>query len=162
VAVDLAITQAILESEIAEMTPLARSYGWDVSLNLPSLKVATKMRAHNGDVFIIEADFENYKEWPPLFEFIDPDSGARGVRRAYPQSTDSFFHSSGPCICAPFNRKAYKSVVDTGPHGDWGFGDWMTSKANNYDWSHIRTIGDMLSVIQTRIAIPDLYRGRMQ
>ncbi len=161
-AVDAAISRSILESEITEMSPLMRSFDWEVTPNMPLLKVITKMRAHNGDLFILEIDFENYKEWPPFFEFLDPDSGARGSRRAYPQSTDSFFHPSGPCICAPFNRKAYKSVVDTGPHGDWPFCDWMTSRANNYDWSHVRTLGDMLSMVQTRIVIPEFYLGRMK
>jgi hypothetical protein len=144
------------------MASLAQSYGWEVAPNIPSLKVVAKMRAHNGDLFIIEIDFENYKEWPPFFEFVDPESGQRGNPRAYPLSNDSFFHSSGPCICAPFNRKAYKSVVPTGPHADWGFGDWMTSRANGYDWSRVRTLGDMLSMIQTRLMIPERHRGRMQ
>jgi hypothetical protein len=155
------ISRHVLEEEIAQMSALVESYGWTVLADLPSLKVVTKMRAHNGDRYVVEADCENYKEWPPFFEFMDPDSGERGTRPAYPQSTDSFFHPSGPCICAPFNRKAYKSVVNTGPHPDWGFGDWMTSHANGYDWSLVRTLGDMLGMIQTRIMVPELYKGRM-
>lgn len=143
------------------MRPLATSHGWEIEESLPALKVVVKMRAHNRDLFIVEAQFDNYKEWPPSFEFIDADSGERGTRRAYPQSTDSFFHASGPCICAPFNRKAYKGVVATGPHADWPLGDWMTSKANGYDWSRAKKFGDMLALIQTRLQFPHLYKGRM-
>jgi hypothetical protein len=162
VAVDGAVTRAVLSEELTAMGPIGAAYNWEVVPDLPGLKVSIKMRAHNSDLFIVEVDLENYKEWPPFFEFTDPDSGQRGTRRAYPSSTDSFFHDSGPCICAPFNRKAYKQVVATGPHSDWSFGDWMMSRANNYDWSRANTLGDMLLMIQTRLITPDLYKGRMR
>lgn len=160
-AVAAAVTRQIIEEEITSVQTLAEAYGWEVLPDLPSLKVVSKMKAHNGDRFVIEAECENYKEWPPFFDFIDPDSGERGTPRAYPKTTDGFFHSSGPCICAPFNRKAYKSIVSTGPHGDWTVGDWMMSRANGFDWSRVRTLGDMLSMIHARILLPDFYRGRM-
>jgi hypothetical protein len=160
-AVDSNVSREILREELSAMEALARTYEWNITPDLSALKVVANMRAHNGDMFILEVDFQNYKEWPPFFEFVDPFSGERGTRRAYPKSTDSLFHDSGPCICAPFNRKAYKSVIQTGPHPDWTLGDWMTSKANGYDWTHAVTIGDMLNLVQTRLIMPDRYRGRM-
>lgn len=161
-AVDHAVTRAVLTEELELMNAIAGSYGWDVQPDLEALRMVARMRAHNGDLYIVEAQLDNYKEWPPFFEFIDPDSGQRGTPRAYPQSNgDNFFHTSGPCICAPFNRKAYKFVVNTGPHADWQFSDWMTSKANGFDWSRVTTLGDMLGMIQTRLMIPTLYKGRM-
>jgi hypothetical protein len=51
----------------------------------------------------IVSQVRRYKEIPPFLEFIDSDSGQLGTRNAYPQTADSFFHYSGPCICAPFN-----------------------------------------------------------
>lgn len=161
-AVDPEITKRILADELAQFAEIARSYRWEISPDIQSLLVTTKMRAHDGDLFIVETRFDNYKEWPPFFEFIDPDTGVKGTRHAYPRSTDSFFHESLPCICAPFNRKAYKLVDSTGPHPDWNFNDWATSMANNYDWSRASKFGDMLNMIQTRIITPQLYKGRMQ
>jgi hypothetical protein len=155
------VTRAIIEEQLKQLRELGESHGWEIHADLSALKVECRMRAHNGDRFIVEADCENYQEWPPFFEFIDPDTGARGTKRAYPKTTDSFFHESGPCICAPFNRKAYRAVVGTGPHGDWAFGDWMISRANGFDWSHVTTLGDMFSMIQTRLLLSDLYKGRM-
>jgi hypothetical protein len=161
VAVAAEVSRSILLEELEALRPVEQSYGWESTLNLDALTVSVKMRAHNLDPYIIEVQLDNYKEWPPFFEFVDPDSGHRATRHAYPRSTDSFFHDSGPCICAPFNRKAYKKVVTTGPHEDWSFGEWMTSRANNFDWSHAQTLGDMLLMIQMRISSPELYRGRM-
>jgi len=159
-AVDPLISLATMKEEIARMRDLAANYRWGVVPFFTELKLIVTMYSHTDDPYIVEATCDDYKEKPPLFEFIDPFTGERGAVTAYPTSHDSFFHESGPCICAPFNRKAYKAVFATGPHQDWNLGDWMNSKANNYDWSNITTLGDMFGVIQTRLSRPDLYRGR--
>ena len=150
-----------MREELSQMRDLAQTYKWEVIPNFDALSILVKMRAHTGDLFIIDVLCENYKEHPPFFEFIDPDTGVRGTPHAYPKGHDSLFHTSGPCICAPFNQKAYKSVVDTGPHPEWSFGDWMTSKANNYDWSPHSNLAGMLLLVQTRISRPEYYQGRM-
>jgi hypothetical protein len=160
-AVDPEISRQHIRQELALVNELAATYKWEVTPDLDSLIVTVKMRAHNGDLFVVEAKCDDYKEVPPFFEFIDPDTGERSTRRAYPKTTDSFFHDSGPCICAPFSRKAYKSVVQSGPHSDWTFGDWQTSQASNVNWSNFSKLGDMFGLIYTRISRPDLYRGRM-
>jgi hypothetical protein len=160
-AVDPEISRQHVRQELALVNELAATFKWEIESDLDQLVVLVKMRAHTGDLFIVEAKCDNYKEIPPFFEFVDPDTGERSTRRAYPQSNDSFFHGSGPCICAPFNRKAYKAVVQTGPHGDWKFGDWQTSTANNVRWSNYSKLGDMFGLIHTRLSRPDLYKGRM-
>jgi hypothetical protein len=160
-AVDAEISRQHLCQELALVNELAATYRWEVTPDYDSLLVVVKMRAHTGDMYVVEAKCDNYKEVPPLFEFIDPESGERGTRRAYPKTTDSFFHDSGPCICAPFSRKAYKSVVATGPHDDWKFGDWQTSTASNIQWANFAKLGDMFGLIHTRVSRPDLYKGRM-
>jgi hypothetical protein len=159
--VDADITRQHIRTELALMKELAANQKWGVIPDYEHLIVLGTMYAHTGDLFIIEIRCDDYKEIPPFFEFIDPETGQRGTRHAYPKATDSFFHNSGPCICAPFNRKAYKSVAPTGPHGDWNFGDWQSSTANNVQWVNCSKLGDMLGAIYTRISRPDLYRGRM-
>jgi hypothetical protein len=159
-AVDPNLTREILKEELARVREYGKTFKWGVIPDLPNLKVLVTMYAHTDDLFIVEITADDYKEKPPFFEFVDPETGERGTRHAYPQGHDSFFHDSGPCICAPFNRKAYKNVVATGPHQDWPLGDWMQSKANNFDWSRVTTLADMLSLIQNRLGRPDLYKGR--
>jgi hypothetical protein len=162
-AVDPEITRQHLRQELALVNDLAATHKWGIAPDYARLTVRATMYAHTGDMFILEVQCDDYKELPPLFEFIDPDSGQRGTRHAYPRATDSFFHSSGPCICAPFNRKAYKtSDRPDAPHGDWAFGDWQTSTASGVRWANYSKLGDMLGLIYTRLSRPDLYRSRMQ
>lgn len=161
-AVDPDITRAYMRDELALVHDLARSQRWGIIPDYDRLTVLVTMFAHNGDPYLIEARCDDYKEIPPLFEFIDPDSGAKGTPHAYPKTNgDSFFHSSGPCICAPFNRKAYKSVATTGPHDNWRLGDWMTCTDSGVQWGDYSKLGDMLGQIHRRIIRPDLYVGRM-
>ena len=160
-AVDPVISREHLRHELVVLNELAATCNWDVAADVESLLVVVKMRAHSGDVFIVEARCDDYREVPPFFEFVDPDTGERATRHAYPKTTDSFFHGSGPCICAPFNRKAYKSVVATGPHADWAFGDWETSTANGVPWANYSTLAAMYGLIHTRISQPRWYQGRM-
>lgn len=155
------ISKAHLQQELPLVQELAALHRWEVTTDYDRLIVGVRMRAYNGDVFVSEIRCDSYKEMPPFFEFIDPDTGERGTKRAYPKTTDSLFHESGPCICAPFNRKAYKSVEPSAPHGDWQFANWMTLVASGVQWSDYSTLADMLGLIQTRIGRPDLYRGRM-
>jgi hypothetical protein len=161
-AVDPEITRKHLREELALVKELAATHKWGIVPDYERLTVLVTMYAHTGDLFIMEILCDDYKERPPFFEFIDPDTGQRGTPHAYPKATDSFFHDSGPCICAPFNRKAYKSVVQTGPHADWSLGDWQTSTANGVQWANYSKLGDMLGSIYSRLSNPDRYRGRMQ
>jgi len=162
-AVDIEISRQHIREEIALLKGMATLYKWGIIPDYGRLTVLATMYACTGDLYIIEIRCDDYKERPPFFEFIDPDSGVPGTTHAYPaRGTDSFFHNSGPCICAPFNRKAYKSVVSTGPHDDWNLGDWQTSTASGVQWANYSKLGDMLGAIQTRINHPGLYKGRME
>jgi hypothetical protein len=160
--VDPEISRLHLRQELALVEDLVTTHKWGVTPDYERLVVVVTMCAHTGDLFIVEARCDDYKELPPFFEFIDPVTGERGTRHAYPKTTDSFFHDSGPCICAPFSRKAYKAIVATGPHGDdWKLGDWQTSTASSVQWSNYSKLGDMLGLIHTRVSRSDWYKGRM-
>jgi hypothetical protein len=162
-AVDAEITRQHLRQELALVKELAATHKWGIVPDYTRLTVLATMYAYTGDLFILDFECDEYKELPPFVEFIDPDTGERGTRHAYPKGTDSFFNDSGPCICAPFNRKAYKSSNRPNAlHGDWALGDWQTSTANGVRWANYSRLGDMLGLIHTRLSRPDLYRGRMQ
>jgi len=161
-AVDREISREHLRQEIALVQDLAASYRWAIVPDYENLVVRITMFAITNDLYVLEVICKDYKELPPIFEFIDPDTGQRGTRHAYPRGADSFFHDSGPCICAPFNRKAYKSYIATGPHEDWKLGAWQACTANGIQWSNYSKLGDMFGLIQTRLMRPDLYKGRMQ
>lgn len=159
-AVDPEVSRAVMEHELAAVTALSTQYAWEITIDPGKPLFSVRMRAHNGDEYRLTVECDDYREVPPYFEFLDPVTGEPGTRNAYPaQTKDSFFHSA-PCICAPFNRKAYKTDRFPGPHTDWGFGDWARSTANNYAWSNASTLGDMLGIIQTRLLRPEYYGGR--
>lgn len=160
--VDPDITRQHIREELAAVEELAAINKWSLVPDYDHLVVLVTMCAHNGDRYVVEIKCDEYKQMPPLFEFIDPETEQRGTKNAYPKTIDSFFHDSGPCICVPFNRKAYKSFISTGPHGDWKFGDWQTSTANGNHWANYSRLGDMVGLIHTRISLPKYYRGRMK
>lgn len=147
--------------ELDPVQELADIYGWKVNLNREALIVEVRMQAYTGELFVVEARCDDYKQIPPFIEFIDPDSGERGTRRAYPKGSDTFFYQATPCICAPFSRKAYKSVTPSGPHGEWNLSGWMNSTAQGVKWSNHSTLGGIFGMIQTRLSRPELYKGRM-
>jgi len=157
--VDPEITRAILRQELPAVQELGRTHHWGIIPNLARLVVTVTMYGYNGDLFILEAECTDYKEVPPFFEFLDPDTGERGTKHAYPKGHDTFFHTA-PCVCAPFNRKAYKTMDPVGPHADWSLGDWMQSTAQNITWENYATLASMFGLVQTRLSREEFYKGR--
>lgn len=159
VPVDISREHLREELELAQV--LADTFRWEIKADLGQLTMMVTMKAHTGDIYILSGLFDNYKEKPPLLDFVDPDTGDVGTRHAYPKcSNDSLFHTF-PCICAPFSRKAYQEFAPGAPHGNWKTTDWMSSKESNIDWSNYNTVPAMLGLIQTRLSRPALYEGRM-
>lgn len=110
------------------------------------------------EVYELELRFDNYPGWPPLIEFIHPETRERGTKKAYPKKEgDSFFHPY-PCICNPCSRKAYKTYDPNAPHGDWDLMGWRT----NAQYSTLKTIDAILIAINSRINNPRYYDGRME
>jgi hypothetical protein len=152
VSVDPAITRLILEEEVQGMASLAEAYGWEVIPDLNALTVSVRMSSIiDQQVFIVEARCDDYKEMPPYFEFIHPDTGERGTKRCYPAGSN-YFHSM-PCICVQWNRKAYKR--ESGPHADWNIANWIQARRGT------ETLGDMFHLVQKEINQRGKYRGRM-
>lgn len=155
-AVEPDLTRAILREEVRALRDYGKALKWGIVPNLKDLTVVATVYAHDGELFIVHFECSNYKEMPPFIEFLDPDTGERGTRHAYPKGNCSFFHEQGPCICAPFNRKAYGLV-----HSDWAFANWTTSQVNNTNWTTCSTLAGMLAAIQNKLDRPSGYNRRM-
>lgn len=155
-AVPVEIVRAHFERELPRARECGRSLGWEWSEDLDALTVRVVYTARDAERFILRGTFDDYKAKPPFLEFEDPDTGQLGTVHAYPKGHDSFFQSKGPCICAPFSRKAYQNV-----HPKWRCEDWTTSKESNVCWAQFSTMTGMLLMIHARLTHPDYYRGRM-
>lgn len=154
-AVDRNVSREKIKQELELAAPLAKTYDWQIDSNLEELKFTVKLRSRVNpqDDYIMEFLCDDYKEMPPYIEFIDPKTGERGIRRAYPKGGNGFFHST-PCICAQFNRKAYAQYG--GPHSDWQIGNWVALRPE------FSTLGDIIHLVQRLIDNPATYGGRME
>lgn len=125
-------------------------------LEKETLVFAAKMQTPIDDqVYLMDFKLDNYKEWPPLIEFIEPDTGVRGTQYAYPQGKeDGFFHGK-PCICNPCSRKAFKDYGDL--HKEWDINKWQQMQEVN----SLTDLKSILKAIHGRIINPKYYQGRM-
>jgi hypothetical protein len=161
-AIDPAVSRAIMKAEVEAGLALASTFGWIFCPDYEALLVRVSMAAHNGDRYLLEVTFLNYREVPAAYDFVDRQTDAVGRSSAYPKGRDTFFHTTGPCICAPFNLKAYRLPGQaTGLHGDWTVGDWANSTAQNFLWRNFATLAGALVLIQTRLDRSEHYLGRM-
>lgn len=149
----------IVLKELEECQQEIEDYGWDVSeIDESSQSFTVKMRSPiDKEEYILEVGFENYKEWPPYLEFIDPETGEKGTKNAYPASGSKyggFFHNN-KCICHPCSRKAYKGY--SGLHTDWTLAGWQQNEKTG-TLTNLRAI---LTAIFERLRRPDIYGGRM-
>ncbi len=111
----------------------------------------------DNEKYILEVRFDNYKEWPLYLEFIDPVTGEKGTKNAYPKGDDSFFHQH-PCICNPCSRKAYADYSGVHKDADWTLAGWQQNQKTN-------TLVDLRSILEAiyaRINNRDIYQGRMK
>ena len=102
-----------------------------------------------GEKFFLQGSFEDYKAYPPIWEWYDDNWVNKHEKCLSPNTGNnplgSMFiaHEGLSLICAPFNRLAYS--LHKGPHPEWGSpAQWMTARAGNI---YAITIGDMLNSI---------------
>lgn len=141
------VSLAHIEKELEEARDLIESLELDLDTSMLSeedLRFRVSGHAPDNELYIVEFSCDNYREFPPLVEMIDPESGEAGVKRAYPKG---IFHNNQLCICARFNRKSYAEY--SGIHSGWEYGDWK----QNPEADHL---GGMISHIFRAID------GRMQ
>lgn len=120
-SVPSAVSLAHVEAELTEAESFIEALGLTLDTsNLCQEDLRFRLSGESwadSEVYIAEFQCDDYREKPPLVEFVDPESGELGTRHAYPNC----FHNR-PCICARYNRKTYSG--HTGLHADWKYGDW--------------------------------------
>jgi hypothetical protein len=157
-AVDPQTSLNIVRKELEDCSKDAVRNRWEISpINEQSQVFTVKMRSPvDSEEYIVEIKFDNYKALPLRIEFIDPHTGEKGTRNAYPSSkgkSGSFFHTL-PMICHPCSRKAYAP----GPHAEWVLTGWQ----KNPQVGSLTNIRAILLAIYSRISNVDEYGGRMR
>ncbi len=162
---DIDRTRAILCAETDSLHDWANRKRFIGKLEIDSsllLVRTTLVQPETGFIFFLEADFEDYRSLPPKFTFSSAPWNRSNTTHDYPKQQkenpfrgSSIFHTA-PCICAHFNRNAYKE--HGGPHGDWGGPESWLQAAKGQEYARATNIPDMLSVIYTRFVYT---RGRL-
>jgi hypothetical protein len=157
--VDPAVSLAVVKKELEECREDSSAYGWEIAepKEAEQIVIVRMQSPLDKEQYVIELKFDNYKEYPLLIEFLEPRTGERGVKKAYPSNTDGFFHAF-PCICHPCSRKAYSQYVAGAPHPDWTLAGWQA----NPGLGSLKNIRAILRAISSRISNPEFYRGRME
>lgn len=154
------ISLEIMKGEIANCAIDKDAYGWEFSeIDEGNLTFTVKLlKSKDGEVYKLTVQFDNYKQWPPLLDFIDEETGRAGVKTAYPKCDDSFFnvYNNVPVICHPYSRKAYRGY--TGLHQDWGTFDRWAAITEHGKFESLRAF---LVAVYGRLN-SDKYVGRME
>jgi hypothetical protein len=158
-SVDRRTSLNIVRKEVQDCQEDSERFGWEISeISEETQTFTVKMKSPlDQQEYIIEIKFDNYKEWPLLIEFIEPNTGERGVKAAYPSShgkLGGFFHGN-LCICHPCSRKAYQGYTDL--HKDWKMDGWQ----QNPKCGDLKNIQSILRAIYFRISNSEAYKGRM-
>jgi len=114
----------------------------DSELSAGSLRFYVTFLNQDGVPFFAEFECTDYPMYPPTVEFVSQDHTRRAARELYPRG----FHNA-PCVCARYNRKAYKQ--HGGPHADWRLVDWRLPTSGG---TAVDSITMMLSDLQSKIS----------
>ena len=112
-----------------ELVPLREQagwLGWSLVESSP-LHFLLGLPASDGTRFYLSVDCDDYAVMPPAWRWCDVEGGSLDAPSCTPDGS-GFFHQHG-VVCAPWNRLAYKTLDERGPHNDWTIGDW---KNNSY------------------------------
>jgi len=160
-AVDPRTSVTIVRKELEDCQKDAIRNHWEISpIDEQNQIFTVKMKSPiDNQEYIIEIKFDNYKELPLYIEFIDPTTGEKGTKNAYPSSKGKtiFFHGL-PCICHPCSRKVYREAYTNGPHTDWTLTGWQ----QNPQVGSLTNIRAILLAIYSRISNEEEYGGRMR
>lgn len=141
-------TLAWVDQELPGALALSERQGFGLDWNADELVCrVTLTQPKTGKFFYLLGEFRDYRELPPSWSFTDASFTQRGRQfmpkpQSPPPGVGSIFHNAC-CICAPFNRRAYKEL--SGPHGNWGGpAQWLQAAPGK---AQARTLGEMLSTI---------------
>ncbi len=84
------------------------------------------LTARDSSPFSLLVDCRDYPAIPPAWHWYNSETRALDQPADTPKG-NGFLHDSG-CICAPWNRLAYKQInPNNGPHDDWDLASWVTN-----------------------------------
>ena len=159
-----AVTDAAIGDELPGAMAWAKRHNvaMDTQFIADRIIRAVFVQPENGEKFYLRGAFEDYRAYPPIWEWYDESWTTTNDLHLSPQPGNSpigssifIQHNGRGLICAPFNRLAYGE--HNGPHTDWGNpAQWITA---GQDYIHAITIGDMLNSILRDFRFSD---GRMQ
>lgn len=154
---------AEIEADLPALHARAARAGWEISFHPETLSIDVKIVQNaSGEVFLLRGIFDQYRSLPPVWDFVDLDTGEAGTRSAYPRQVPPHENPNnvppvvidggpkGQVICLPCNRLAYKGTDPRAPH-DWNLVMWA-----DQDPRHT-TIVEMVSRINQDI---QLGKGR--
>jgi hypothetical protein len=152
------VSEQLIRDELEGINHRADQLGWEVDADLDDLVITTRMTASDDEEYIIEFECSNYDQAPPYVELIHPNTGERGVPKAYFDDRgagQALLLKQTPALCHGFNRKMYLDV-DT-HHDEWNrhsIARWK-DEAGSYT-----TLTRILMLIDKRIT-NDHYQGRL-
>lgn len=118
-------TELILNCQVEHLLENARLHSWFFD-RVDVTTFVLGMTAKDGSDFSLRTRCDGYAATPPAWHWYNRETEAIDSPYDTPLG-GRFFHSAG-VICAPWNRLAYKSVDQRGPHGNWEIGNWMNIK----------------------------------
>jgi hypothetical protein len=149
--VPLAVTRAVVATEMVAATAWCDRHGWTVAVTEDGLHVdATTAHPVTGTVIVFHADLDGYPAIPPVWTCRDQDGHVGPATFPLPGERPgipgSIFHGN-QVICAPWSRLAYAG--HGGPHSDWGD---LTAWKTIAGVTQAHTIADMLNALAVHLA----------
>lgn len=146
------VADLIVAEELGPLEQIASLKGWQFK-RLSSTSFELGLPAKDGTMFWLLCEYTGYTGMPPAWHWYNPASKAVDQPEDTPTG-GGYFHDQG-VICAPWNRLAYKSEDERGPHSDWTIGNW---KSNSYT-KGCKTLSAMALRIATEL-MGDNFKGR--
>lgn len=158
-AVDPAVSRAHVEVELEGSHHFLRGLGWTLDWQPDSLKLRAEISATDGQRFVYEFTFDDYRELPPLIDAVYPDDeNEKNTTRCFPEGGFGYMHPHN-VICAPWSRRAYKAIDPQGPHGEWDISKWSSALPSGQSGPAKSYVGDFLAALHHVVNCP-AYRGR--
>ncbi len=144
-------TELVLGEELEDLRRNAERRGWTLEV-LDTKTFILALPAKDGTWVQLLAECDDYPTSPPAWHFRNPQTGELEHPAGTPRG-GGFFHSSG-VICAPWNRLAYRSQWERGPHNDWTIGDWRANPSTG----GAKTLSAM--ALRIYVELQSSYQGR--